>query len=117
MRNRTWRIAALVVGVAVVAGGAGTAYAAMSGSGPSYRLATAMAANVTATLQTVGSFEPVQQANVGFTVAGTVQSVDVVPGQHVAAGQKLGSLDTSALSASLNSAKEALANANLQVSN
>jgi multidrug efflux pump subunit AcrA (membrane-fusion protein) len=117
MRNRFWRIAALVAGVAVVAGGAGTAYAAMSGSGPSYRLATATGANVTATLQTVGTFEPVNQADVGFAVPGTVKSVDVVAGQHVAAGQKLGSLDTAALSASLNSAEEALADANLQVSN
>ena len=117
MRNRFWRIAALVAGVAVVAGGAGTAYAAMSGSGPSYRLAAATGANVTATLQTVGTFEPVNQADVGFAVPGTVKSVDVVPGQHVAAGQKLGSLDATALTGSLNSAKQALANANLQVSN
>ena len=57
MRNRFWRIAALVVGVAVVAGGAGTAYAAMSGSGPSYRLATATPSNVTAALQEVRSEE------------------------------------------------------------
>ncbi len=44
MGNRFWRVAALIVAVAVVAGGAGTAYAAMSGSGPSYRLATATSA-------------------------------------------------------------------------
>src|ERR1700728_807311 len=117
MRNRFWRIAALVVAVAVVGVRAGTAYAAMSGSGPSYRLATATAANVTATLQEVGTLAPVEQADVSFPVAGMVKSVDVVPGRHVAAGQKLGSLDTTALEASLSGAKMALANANLQVSN
>jgi multidrug efflux pump subunit AcrA (membrane-fusion protein) len=117
MRNRFWRIATLVLGVAVVAGGAGTAYAAMSGSGPSYRLATATPSDVTAALQEVGTLAPVEQADVAFPVTGPVKSVDVVPGQHVVAGQTLGSLDTTALEASLNGARVALANANLQVSN
>jgi trimeric autotransporter adhesin len=117
MDNRFWRIAVPAAAVAVVAGGAGTAYAAMSGSGPSYRLAAVTSAGVTSALDEVGTLTPRSQAEVGFAVSGMVKSVDVQAGQHVTAGQRLGSLDTSDLEASLNSAKTALANANLVVSN
>jgi multidrug efflux pump subunit AcrA (membrane-fusion protein) len=117
MGNRFRRLAVAGITVVVVAVGAGTAYAAMSAPGPSYRLATAVPAEVTATLQEVGTLTPVHQADVGFAVSGTVQAVKVQPGQHVTAGQTLGTLDTAPLQAALTAAQSTLANANLQVHN
>jgi multidrug efflux pump subunit AcrA (membrane-fusion protein) len=116
MSNRFRRIAVLAA-VVIVAAGGGTAYAAMSGSGPDYRLATVTSASVTATLQVTGTVTPVREADVPFTVSGTVQSVKVTAGQHVTAGQALGTLDTTALTASLTQAQSALARADLQVDN
>jgi multidrug efflux pump subunit AcrA (membrane-fusion protein) len=117
MSKRFRRIAALSVAGAVVAGGAGTAYAAMSSPGPAYRLATATSADVTAALHVVGTLTPVRQADVAFPVDGTVASVAVRPGQHVTAGQTLGSLGMMPLKADLTAAQSILANANLQVDN
>jgi multidrug efflux pump subunit AcrA (membrane-fusion protein) len=118
MGKRSWRIAALAVaGVVVAGGGAGTAYAAMSSSAPAYRLATVTSAAVTSSLLEVGTLSPVQQADVAFSVSGTVQRVLVQAGQYVTAGQALGSLDTTSLKASLASAQSALTQANLRVDN
>jgi multidrug efflux pump subunit AcrA (membrane-fusion protein) len=117
MRSRFRRLAAAGIAVIVVVAGAGTAYAAMSSAGPSYRLASVVPAYVTTTLPEVGTLTPVHQADVGFAVGGTVQAVAVQPGQHVKAGQTLGTLDATSLQAALAAAQSALANANLQVSN
>ncbi|HEY4853170.1 MAG TPA: HlyD family efflux transporter periplasmic adaptor subunit [Streptosporangiaceae bacterium] len=111
------RIAVLSITGAVVAGGAGTAYAAMSSSGPAYRLASVTSANVTAALHVVGTLTPVQQADVAFSASGSVAAVAVKPGQHVTAGQTLGWLDTTSLKADLTAAQSTLANANLRVAN
>jgi len=80
MGTRFWRLAAAGIAVVIVAAGAGTAYAAMSSSGPSYRLASATPAYVTATLPETGTLTPVHQADVGFAADGTVQAVAVKPG-------------------------------------
>lgn len=117
MGKRFRRIAALSITGVVVAGGAGTAYAAASSPAPAYQLATVTSADVTASLAEVGTLTPVRQADVPFSVGGTVQTVAVQPGQHVTAGQALGSLDTTPLKADLTAAQSALANANLQVVN
>jgi HlyD family secretion protein len=117
MGKRFRRIAALSVTGAVVAGGAGTAYAARSSSGPVYRLATVTSAHVTAALHVVGTLTPVRQADIAFPVGGTVASVGVRPGQHVTAGQTLGSLDATPLKADLTAAQSTLAGANLTVDN
>jgi hypothetical protein len=106
----------IVGGAAVVIiGGAGTAYAEMSSSGPAYRLATVTSANVTATLNEVGTLMPAQQADVAFGVGGTVATVAVSAGQQVTAGQTLGTLGTSALKATLTAAQSTLASAQLTV--
>jgi multidrug efflux pump subunit AcrA (membrane-fusion protein) len=115
--TRFRRLAVLGIAVVIVAAGAGAAYAAMSSSGLSYRLASATPAYVTATLPEVGTLTPVHQADVGFAADGTVQAVAVKPGQHVTAAQRLGTLDPTSLRAALTAAQSALANANLQVSN
>jgi HlyD family secretion protein len=117
MGNRFRRIAALSITGVVVAGGATAAYAAVSSSGPVYRLASVTSADVAATLQVVGTLTPVRQDDVAFAVGGSVASVAVRPGQHVTAGQTLGSLDTTSLKGDLTSAQSALATANLKVAN
>src|SRR5580692_1118959 len=116
MPERFRRTVVLAVAGAVVAAGAGAAWAARSGSGPAYRLATAEPASVTAVLQEVGTLSPVREASVAFPVSGTLAAVAVRPGQHVSAGQALGSLDTTPLRASLTTAQSALARANLRIS-
>src|SRR5581483_492627 len=117
MSSRFRRAAVLAIIVVVVAAGAGTAYAAISGSAPVYRLGTVTPSDVTAALHEVGTLSPVREADVPFAVSGTVTSVAVQPGQAVRAGQKLGSLDTTALQAQLTAAQSTLASANLQVHN
>jgi HlyD family secretion protein len=114
--SRSTRIAVAGVTAAVVAGGAGT-YAALASSGPSYRLARVTSAHVASTLAEVGTLNPVRQADVAFAAGGTVASVAVSAGQHVTAGRRLGSLDTTSLASDLTAAKLTLANANLQVAN
>lgn len=117
MGRRGRRIAIIAIAVIVIAGGATAAYAQMSSSAPSYRLASVTSADVTATLNEVGTLTPAQQADVAFSASGTVATVAVRPGQSVTAGQKLGALDTTSLQASLASAQSSLASANLQVAN
>ncbi|MGH3300592.1 MAG: biotin/lipoyl-binding protein [Streptosporangiaceae bacterium] len=113
----TRRIAVIAVAVVIAGGGAGAAYAAMSSSGPAYRLTTVTSADVTANLNEDGTLTPGQQADLAFTVSGTVATVDVSAGQQVTAGQTLGTLDSTLLTASLTAARSALANANLKVAN
>lgn len=117
MAQRFRRVAALGISGAVVVGGAGAAYAWVSQSGPAYRLASATSADVTSSLQVVGTLTPVRQAEVAFAASGTVAAVDVKAGQHVTAGQRLASLDKSSLRSGLVAAKSALADANLQAAN
>lgn len=114
MGKRFRRIAAVSIIGVVIAGGAGTAYAALSSAGPAYRLARVTSADETAALHTVGTLTPARQAGVAFTVSGTVAAVRVRPGQHVTAGQELGALDTTPLKAQLTMAQSDLARANLQ---
>jgi RND family efflux transporter MFP subunit len=94
----------------VVAGvGIGVGVAAASSSGPvAYRTATAATSGVTQTLAVDGTLEPVNRATAAFQVAGTVSSVAVAPGQHVAAGQTLATLDPTALQGTLTAARAAL---------
>ena len=108
----------IVLGLAALTAaiGAGTAYATVSAPGPAYRLATATLAQVSATLQVVGTLSPAQQADVPFPVGGTVATVAVRAGQRVTAGQVLGKLSTAALRAELTAAQSTLAQANLLVS-
>src|ERR1039457_3437749 len=117
MAKRFRRIAALSVTGVVVAGGAGTAYAARSSSGPVYRLATVTSADVTAALHVIGTLTPVRQADVAFPAGGTVASVAVRARQHVTAGQTLGPPPPPPLKPPLPPAQPALANATLRVEN
>ena len=102
------------VGVIVVVAGSGgaTAWAMTGPSGPAYRTATVTRADVTQTLLSTGTIEPVSEANVSFPVSGQVSSVSVGLGSHVAAGQVLARLSTSALTSDVSAAESAVATAN-----
>ncbi len=51
------------------------------GSAPSYRTSVVGTGTVVATLDSVATITPVNQANLNFNVSGTVSSVDVSVGQ------------------------------------
>jgi trimeric autotransporter adhesin len=102
------------VGVIVVVAGSGgaTAWAMTGPSGPDYRTAAVTRADVTQSLISTGTIEPVSEANVSFPVSGQVSSVSVGLGSHVTAGQVLARLSTSALASDVSSAESAVATAN-----
>ena len=100
-----------MVVLVVVLAAALVAWDLTRGSSPAYRTAVVGTGTVVATLDSVGTITPVNQANLNFNVSGTVSAVDVSVGQTVAAGQTLASLDVAALNATVVSAQAALATA------
>ncbi|MGH3770478.1 MAG: efflux RND transporter periplasmic adaptor subunit [Pseudonocardiaceae bacterium] len=78
-------------------------------SGPSYRTASVERADVDSTITSLGTIQPINEANLSFPIAGTVGGVSVTVGQHVTAGQTLAQLDTTALDAKVASARSAVA--------
>jgi HlyD family secretion protein len=94
--------------VIVVAGGT-TAWAMTSGSGASYRMATAAMGSVKQSLTATGTLSPVHDDAGTFQTSGTVKKVKVKVGQKVAPGQVLAVLDESALKETLRQAKSSLA--------
>jgi HlyD family secretion protein len=86
----------VVVLVVVVAAGL-IAWQLTRPGGATYRTATVGTGTVVATLSSVGTINPVNQANLNFNVAGTVSAVDVAVGQQVTAGEVLASLDPTPL--------------------
>jgi HlyD family secretion protein len=110
---RRWAVVAVIV--VVFAGGGATAWAITGPSGPGYRTATVTRANVTQTLLSTGTIEPVSQANVNFPVSGQVASVSFGLGSHVSAGQVLARLSTTALAAQVSAAQYAVATATVRL--
>jgi HlyD family secretion protein len=104
------RVAPLVVLVAVVAAGS-VAYAANSGSGPSYVTGVVARGDVQQTLDLTGSVQQVNQVDATFPVSGRVASVSVTVGQQVSAGQELARIDTAPLQTALLAAQASLAQA------
>jgi HlyD family secretion protein len=101
----------VVGGVVVVIGGGATIWATSASSAPSYRLATASPASVSATLDTAGTIGSVNEATLSFPTTGQVSAVNVAVGQQVTAGQTLATLNTTSLESQVASAQSALANA------
>ena len=97
-------------GCAVAGGGPG-GLGVDTGSAPSYRTSVVGTGTVVATLDSVATITPVNQANLNFNVSGTVSSVDVSVGQSVVSGQTLASLDVADLDANVISAQATLASA------
>lgn len=88
-------LTAAVIAV-LIAGGAGAWAAARSPSLP-YVTGAVRLASVAQVIQSRGTLEPVDAAEVDFPTAGLVAAVNVSLGQHVAAGAPLARLDTTAL--------------------
>lgn len=104
--HRRWAVAGAAVTVAVVL----TIAVETSGSsGSSYRTASVERADVDATIDSLGTIEPVNQASLSFPVAGTVSRVPATVGQHVTVGQTLAQLDTTSLDAQVASARSTVA--------
>lgn len=115
LRRRSPRrlVAAAVVGVLAAAGG-GIWAATASPSGPhGYRTANVTHEAVQQTVEQAGTIEPVAQATVAFPTSGTVDGVAARPGESVAVGQTLATLDTTALEAAVLKADATLAAAQL----
>jgi multidrug efflux pump subunit AcrA (membrane-fusion protein) len=93
---------------AIVIGGGVAAWSAVSGSAAGYRMVTVTRADIADTLTVVGSVAPVNEAAPSFQVGGKVTSISVTPGSPVAAGETLGTLDTTALSETVSSDESAL---------
>lgn len=115
-RGRAWSIAAGTLAVLVVVGVLITASVAAGTQQARLRTARAEVRDVDAKLQSVATIEPVSQAAVAFPTSGTVDTVQVAVGDTVAVGQAMASLDTVALTRTLNQKKEALAQAELILS-
>ncbi len=86
-------------------------------SSPTYRTSVVATGTVVATLDSVGTITPVNQAALNFNASGTVAAVDVSVGQAVTAGQTLASLDLASLNASVISAQAAVASAKATLAN
>jgi len=104
--RRRWLVGGVVV--ALLAALAGVLASSRSGA-PSYRTASVERADVDATLDSLGTIQPINQASLSFPVAGSVGSVSASVGQQVTVGQTLAALDTTALDAQLASARSAVA--------
>ncbi|MGH3684489.1 MAG: HlyD family efflux transporter periplasmic adaptor subunit [Pseudonocardiaceae bacterium] len=102
---RRWVIGGAVAILIVVAGVAVTNRT----GGPSYRTASVERADVDATLDALGTIQPINQANLSFPVTGNVSGVTAAVGQHVTVGQTLAQLDTTSLNAQVASAHSAVA--------
>jgi multidrug efflux pump subunit AcrA (membrane-fusion protein) len=114
-RNR-WPL--IAVAVAVVAAAIALPLWLTSGSStpPGLSVTTVTVPVTTGTIQstvvTSGTIEPASQANLNFAVSGTVTAVDVKAGQTVTAGQKLATIDTTALAEQENAAQAQVTAAN-----
>ncbi|MGH3765317.1 MAG: biotin/lipoyl-binding protein [Pseudonocardiaceae bacterium] len=106
--RRRWAVGSVVVAVALGLGLAGIV--ATSGNGePSYRTASVERADVDATLDSLGTIQPLNQANLSFPVSGNVESVSATVGQHVTVGQTVAQLNTVSLDAQVAAANSAVA--------
>lgn len=108
-RDAVRRTVVAVVAVAALIGiGATVVAATASSSTQGFRTATAATRSVDEVMQLVATVEPVSQASVAFPVAGTVSTVGVQPGDTVATGTTLATLDTAALEEDVDTARAEL---------
>jgi HlyD family secretion protein len=94
--------------IVVIAAGGATAWAVDRSGNSGYRLTKVVHASVGESLDVVGTIQPVNNAAAAFQVAGKVTAVTATLGEHVAAGQALATLDTTALSESVSSAQSSV---------
>jgi multidrug efflux pump subunit AcrA (membrane-fusion protein) len=115
MRNLLRRrvLAALVLVTAIL--GATIVYAQASKVTTTYRTALVTYGTITQSIGMAGNLTPVNEADLNFASAGTVQNLYVQVGQTVAAGTPLATLDTSLLSAQLQQAQATIDSANAKL--
>lgn len=87
-----------------------------AGAAP-YQTALVGTNTVVATLSSVGTITPANEADLNFNVSGTVNAVDVTTGETVTAGQTLATLDTTSLEATVLSDQATLASAKATLAN
>lgn len=111
-RHRTWLILAVIALLAVAA----SLYSWLGADpGPHYLTEQAKRGALTATVTATGTLEPVLEVEVGTEVSGIIESVSVNENDAVTAGQELARLDTTRLTAQLNSSRANLKMAQAQV--
>ncbi len=107
-----WLAGAVVVGLCGSAGAVALAGGVIGDdTAGRYRLAAVTTGDVAQTVTTDGTVDFVDRADVSFGTGGTLATLTVRQGQQVAAGQRLGTLDTAALRAAVDSAESDLAGA------
>lgn len=109
-KRSTRKVLLVVAAVAVVAfTAAGIWVATRPAAAPQERTIAARTTTLRQTIESSGTIEPAQQANLNFGAAGQVTAVNVAVGQQVAAGQPLATVSSASLTASVAEAKSALA--------
>jgi multidrug efflux pump subunit AcrA (membrane-fusion protein) len=107
-------LAALVLGTAILGGT--IIYAQAGKVTTSYRTALVTYGTITQSIGMAGNLTPVNEADLNFASAGTVQSVYVQVGQAVGAGTPLATVDSTLLSAQLLQAQATLSSAQAKLS-
>jgi len=108
---KRWKWRAAIVAVAIVAIVAILATRGSAAQSGDYRTAVVDTGDVTQTLTATGSIDSASRYDLTFQVGGSVDSVDVAVGDTVGAGQELATLDDSDLQDAVDSAQEALTDA------
>jgi len=108
--KRTKIIAAVVV-LVVAVGVVAFLVAGQQGSGPEIETATATKQELAVTVTASGKVEPSVNADVFPPGAGTIDTIDVLEGEKVTAGQKIAQMDTDAFELQVSQARAALAQA------
>ena len=112
--KRRWRVLiAIAVIIALVVTGA-LVYRSRAGAGVTYVTAPVAQHDLVQTVTATGTVNPQNTVDVGTQVSGTISEVDVDYNSKVRKGQVLARLDPTALQASVDSAKAALAQAQAQ---
>ena len=108
-RHPRWYTAAAVLVLAAVAV---TVWLVVRATAtPEPELATARTGMLDRTVVVTGTIEPSQRADLDFPAGGRVESVSVVVGQQVTAGQELAAVDAASLPGQVAQARSALASA------
>jgi RND family efflux transporter MFP subunit len=97
--------------------GAGTSWALAGSSGPDYRTAVATVGSVDQLANFTGTVATTGRASAAFGVAGTVDKVSVAPGDKVAKGDVLATMNKDDLQAAVRAAKATLAEARATLEN
>ncbi|HEX6476902.1 MAG TPA: HlyD family efflux transporter periplasmic adaptor subunit [Acidimicrobiales bacterium] len=107
-------VVAIILVVVIVAGGV-TAWLLTRSGGTQYRTVAAQLGTVRQTIGATGTIEPTNTANLDFATSGRVATVTVQPGQQVAAGVTIATLDTTTIGAQVAAAQSSLNSANSAV--